>query len=278
MHRLVSTSIALAPAALAAALGACSTVQSAAGDVGAIGVQAYDRAADLGGEAAAAARRAAAPPQMASVGDPSSLAGSDVRAFPTPVAAVTSQAAPNSLWRPGSRTFFNDQRAQDVGDILTVNIEIEDSAEVTNSSSRERSGSTEVGVNSFFGLENVPAAVLPGGYDPGSLLDAEGSSSARGQGSINREEQIEMTVAAVIVDILPNGNLVIAGRQQVMINAELRELTVSGVIRPEDIAANNTIRHDQIAEARIAYGGTGQVTAVQRPRIGQRIADAISPW
>jgi flagellar L-ring protein precursor FlgH len=124
----------------------------------------------------------------------------------------------------------------------------------------------------------VPAAVLPGGYDPGSLLDAEGSSSARGQGSINREEQIEMTVAAVIVDILPNGNLVIAGRQQVMINAELRELTVSGVIRPEDIAANNTIRHDQIAEARIAYGGTGQVTAVQRPRIGQRIADAISPW
>jgi flagellar L-ring protein precursor FlgH len=87
-----------------------------------------------------------------------------------------------------------------------------------------------------------------------------------------------MTVAVVIVDILPNGNLVIAGRQQVLINAELRELTVSGVIRPEDIAATNTIRHDQIAEARIAYGGAGQVTAVQRPRSLQRLADAISPW
>lgn len=87
-----------------------------------------------------------------------------------------------------------------------------------------------------------------------------------------------MTIAAVIVDILPNGNLLIAGRQQVMINAELRELTVSGVIRPEDIAANNTIRHDQIAEARIAYGGRGQISAVQRPRLGQRVADAISPW
>ncbi|MBU6406693.1 MAG: flagellar basal body L-ring protein FlgH [Alphaproteobacteria bacterium] len=278
MRRITPFSITLAPAALAAALGGCGTINSAAGEVQGFGAQAYGQVADLGGAAAAAAHRAASPPPLAEVGDPSSLAGQGVRAFPSPVSAAASQTAPNSLWRPGSRTFFNDQRAQDIGDILTVNIQIADSAEVTNSSSRTRSGSTAVGVNAFFGLENAPGALLPGGYNPGSLIDAEGSSTAQGQGSINREEQIEMTVAVVIVDILPNGNLVIAGRQQVLINAELRELTVSGVIRPEDIAATNTIRHDQIAEARIAYGGAGQVTAVQRPRSLQRLADAISPW
>jgi flagellar L-ring protein FlgH len=232
----------------------------------------------LGGTAVAAARRAAAPPQMAGVYDPSPLAGDNARGMPQPVMAPVAEAAPNSLWRPNARGFFDDQRAQGIGDILTVNIQITDRAEVTNSSSRSRSGETQVGVNSFLGLESLPGTILPGGYDPGSLIDAEGSSTSRGQGQINREEEIELTVAAVIVDVLPNGNLLIAGRQQVMVNAELRELTVTGVIRPQDIASNNTIRHDQIAEARIAYGGRGQVSAVQRPPLGQRVVDAVSPW
>jgi flagellar L-ring protein precursor FlgH len=246
--------------------------------MGELGANAYGRVEELGGDAVAAARHAAAPPRMAGVSNPSALAGDQARGMPHPTAAIVPDAAPNSLWRPNARGFFDDQRAQDVGDILTVNIQITDRAEVTNSSSRSRSGETQVGVNSFLGLEGLPGALLPGGYDPGSLIDAEGNTSSRGQGQINREEEIELTVAAVIIDILPNGNLVIAGRQQVLVNAELRELTVTGVIRPQDIAANNTIRHDQIAEARIAYGGRGQVSVVQRPALGQRVVDAVSPW
>ena len=110
------------------------------------------------------------------------------------------------------------------------------------------------------------------------MVGGAGTSDQSGQGAINRKEKIQLTVAAVIVDRLPNGNLVIAGRQDVMINAELRQLTVSGVVRPEDISPENTIQHTQIAEARISYGGQGQLSAIQRPGWGQRLADAISPW
>jgi flagellar L-ring protein precursor FlgH len=224
-----------------------------------------------------AGRRIVGPPRLANVENPAPLAGEHPQSMPgTPISY--GPAAANSLWRPGGRSFFNDQRASRMGDILTVEIEIRDKAELSNSSQRQRTGDTSAGVTNFFGLEHLPDEVLPGGFDPQNMVNAQADSSHSGQGTINREEKIQLTVAAVIVDILPNGNLVIAGRQEVRINAELRELTVSGVIRPEDIDARNTISHDQIAEARISYGGRGQISAVQRPNWGQRIADAVTPW
>lgn len=261
----------LTPIALAALVSACAStgerIEGFAADARAASGAAFD-----------AARRAAGPPQLSGVETPAPLAGAHVQTMPSTAPAAYTPAGPNSLWRPGARSFFNDQRAQRIGDILTVEIEISDKAELSNSSNRQRTGSTSVGVPNFFGLEDIPGAVLPGGYDPANMVTADSESSQAGQGTINREEKIELTVAAVVVDVLPNGNLVIAGRQEVRINAELRELTVSGVIRPEDIGAHNTIRHDQIAEARISYGGRGQLSAVQRPNWGQRIADAITPW
>jgi|CXWL01.1.fsa_nt_gi flagellar L-ring protein precursor FlgH len=230
------------------------------------------------GVAYAAARRAAQAPQLAPVGTPAGLTGGQQQTMPQPEPVYYETPRPNSLWRAGSRSFFNDQRASRVGDILTVQIEIDDKAELSNSSNRTRSASTSAGVSNFFGLETSVGRLFGGGFDPENLVGAEAESDHTGQGAINREEKIELTVAAVIVDRLPNGNLVIAGRQEVRINAELRELTVSGIIRPEDISASNTISHEQIAEARIAYGGRGQISAVQRPNIGQRVADAITPW
>lgn len=228
----------------------------------------------------AAARRAMAPPQMNPVGTPAALTGGQQQTIPMPVepAAYAEPAGPNSLWRAGSRSFFNDQRASRVGDILTVNIEIDDKAELSNQSSRQRSSSTDAGVTHFFGLEQTAGRLFGQGFDPAHMVGGAGTSDQSGQGAINRKEKIQLTVAAVIVDRLPNGNLVIAGRQDVMINAELRQLTVSGVVRPEDISPENTINHTQIAEARISYGGQGQLSAVQRPSWGQRIADAVSPW
>ncbi len=225
-----------------------------------------------------AARRAMGPPQLAAVGTPEALTGGGQHSVPYPAPAAYEAGAPNSLWRTGSRSFFNDQRASRIGDILTVDIEIDDKAELSNSSNRSRSSSTSAGVSNFFGLERTVGQLFNNAFDPENMIGAEAESDQNGTGAINREEKIELTVAAVIVDRLPNGNLVIAGRQEVRINGELRELTVSGIIRPEDVTSDNRINHTQIAEARISYGGRGTISAVQRPNWGQRLGDAITPW
>ena len=251
---------------------------------GAVGCASTNRAALMhdavasSGAAYDAARRAVGPPQLQPISSPAPLTGGAQQNMPQPQFPMAEAGAPSSLWRTGSRSFFNDQRATRIGDIITVNIEIDDKAELSNSSNRSRSSSTEAGVSHFFGLENTVGQIFNSAFDPETLVGAEASSDHTGTGAINREEKIELTVAAVIVDRLPNGNLVIAGRQEVRINAELRELTISGVIRPEDVTAGNTINHTQIAEARISYGGRGQISAVQRPNWGQRIGDAITPW
>lgn len=253
----------------------------ASGSAGCASVRAQEVASDAfaaPGVAYDAARRAMGPPALSPVATPEPLTGGGERTMPQPVPTAYEVGAPNSLWRTGSRSFFNDQRATRIGDILTVNIEIDDKAQVSNSSNRTRESSSSAGVTHFFGLERTVGQLFNGGFDPENMIGAEADSEHRGQGAINRQEKIQLTIAAVIVDRLPNGNLVIAGRQEVRINGELRELTVSGIIRPEDVTANNTINHTQIAEARISYGGRGQISAVQRPNWGQRVGDAITPW
>jgi flagellar L-ring protein precursor FlgH len=184
-------------------------------------------------------------------------------------------SAPNSLWRTGAKSFFGDQRATEVGDILTINIEISDSAQLNNSTQRSRSTAEESGIQALLGLEGnlVGEGVT---LDPAIGFDS--TSSSAGNGSVNRQESVNLTVAAVITDRLPNGNLVIGGSQEVRINNELRELLISGVIRPEDIASDNTIAHTKIAEARISYGGRGDISQVQRDRYGKRIYDKIAPF
>jgi flagellar L-ring protein precursor FlgH len=259
----------LALLALAASAAGCASYQPSA--------VAHDALA-APGVAYDAARRAMGPPQFTPVSSPAPLTGGQQQSMPQPNFPNAEAGAPNSLWRAGSRSFFNDQRASRVGDILTVDIEISDKAELSNSSDRQRESSTNVGLSNFFGLEQTLGQVFNNAFDPENMIGAAADSEHRGSGAINREEKIELTVAAVIVDRLPNGNLVIAGRQEVRINGELRELTVSGIIRPEDVTADNRINHTQMAEARISYGGRGSISTVQRPQWGQRVGDAIAPW
>jgi flagellar L-ring protein FlgH len=187
-------------------------------------------------------------------------------------------ASANSLWRTGARTFFGDQRARRIGDILTVNIDIDDRAQTQNSTNRTRSNETSGGISNFFGLENSLGRAFPGGFDPQNLVGVQGESSANGSGAINRSERVELTIAAVVTDVLSNGNMVIQGRQEVRTNRELRELTVAGIVRPEDITAANTINHTQIAEARISYGGRGDVSRMQATPAAQSLVERFSPF
>jgi flagellar L-ring protein precursor FlgH len=180
----------------------------------------------------------------------------------------------NSLWQPGARSFFHDPRASRIGDILTVTISVADAAKLSNSTSRTRTNSDDANLTNFFGLEKA----LPSSMDPSNLVKMGSDTSNVGGGSIDRSEQINLTLAALVTQVLPNGNMVIAGHQQVRVNGELRDLLVSGIVRTEDITSANTVDLTQIAEARISYGGKGTVSDVQEPRLGSQLFDILMPW
>ena len=216
-------------------------------------------------------------PEMAPVGYPSSLVPRDqvIRADNTD--RFNQPASANSLWRSGARAFFIDQRAAKVGDILTVQIDIDDSAKTSNASTATRTSTMTAGIPHLLGLESSLGKILPGGFDPTTALDTSSDSSNAGAGSVNRSEKILLTIAAVVTTVLPNGNLVIQGTQEVRTNAELRQLTVAGIVRPEDISSSNTIKHTQIAEARISYGGRGDISLAQRTPAGVALVQKFSP-
>lgn len=184
----------------------------------------------------------------------------------------------NSLWRQGSRTFLRDQRAASVGDLVTVLVSIQDEADMENSTKRNRDGSESMGIPDLLGLQASYGKLFPAGFDPAKAVSVSSSSDVNGNGTLKRSEQINLRVAATVSQVLPNGNLVVVGRQQVRVNQELRDLQVGGIIRPQDIGSDNTVRHDRLAEARIAYGGRGTISDVQRPRYGQELLDIILPF
>ena len=193
--------------------------------------------------------------------------------MPVPQSAVYN---PNSLWRNGSRAFFKDQRAMQVGDIMTVKVKITDNAKFENGSARSRNSKEDSGITDFAGsklLTGSAAQVLPG-----KILTADSTASTDNKGSVNRQEALLTNIAAVVTQVLPNGNLVVEGKQEVRVNFEVRELIVAGVVRPEDIESDNTIDSTKIAQARIAYGGRGQITDVQQPRYGQQVMDVLLPF
>lgn len=184
----------------------------------------------------------------------------------------------NSLWKAGARTFFKDQRAAKIGDILTVNIDITDSAKFDNTTTRSRTNSEDANLDNILGFETDLVQALNSNLDPASLVKLGSASTSTGAGKVDRKESISLTVAALVTQVLPNGNLVIQGTQEVRVNYEVRELLLTGIVRPEDISNSNTIDHTQVAEARISYGGRGQLSDVQQPRYGQQIYDILMPF
>jgi flagellar L-ring protein precursor FlgH len=238
----------LGVALIGPSLGGCSTI---------------DRLAQLG-----------EPPPLTAIEDPTTTAGYKPVQMPMPTPQPASYS-PNSLWRNGSRAFFKDQRAHQVGDILTIMVNLNDKAVIANETQRSRENKEDSGVDNFFGKPKVPIMNTP---VPTRIFTGDSSSSSEGKGSVNRSEALTTSVAAVVTQVLPNGNLVVEGKQEVRVNFEIRELIVAGIVRPEDIQSDNTIDSTKIAQARIAYGGRGQITDVQQPRYGQQFLDVLLPF
>ena len=219
-------------------------------------------------------REAVNGPELAPMGVPSAVV---LQNQPVIMAQESRPASANTLWRAGSRDFFNDQRAKRVGDILTVMVDIDDSAQTSNATAGSRTNKYNSALPGFLGLESSLGKILPA-FDPANAASASGSNSFSGSGSVKRAEKVSLTMAAMVTGVLPNGNLIIQGRQEVRTNNELRELTVAGIVRTEDITSSNTIRHSQLAEARISYGGRGDLSNEQKQPAAQAIMSKFSPF
>ena len=213
-------------------------------------------------------------PKLSAIENPTAQPGYKPVQMPMPKPEQASYNA-NSLWRNGSRAFFKDQRAARIGDLLTVTVNITDKANIANDTKRSRTNAEDSGITNFFGKDKLPIA---NSALPTRLFTADSTGSSEGKGSVDRSEALSTNVAGVVTQVLPNGNLVIEGRQEIRVNFEIRELIVGGVVRPEDIESDNTIDSTKIAQARIAYGGRGQITDVQQPRYGQQVMDVILPF
>ncbi|MET0155194.1 MAG: flagellar basal body L-ring protein FlgH [Rickettsiales bacterium] len=185
----------------------------------------------------------------------------------------------NSLWQPGSRDFFKAKKARRVGDILRVAVKIDDKAKLDNETTRQRNSKDNMQAPTLLGLEKGFRHLMPGGaLNPSDLINMSNANSSTGSGTIDRNEKIATEIAAVVTRILPNGNLVISGDQEVRVNYELRRVSVEGVVRPEDIASDNTVSSNLIAQARIDYGGRGNIARAQQPRIGTQLVDMLYPF
>ena len=213
-------------------------------------------------------------PPLSEVENPTAQPGYKPVQMPMP-AAMPASYNPNSLWRNGSRAFFKDQRAHQIGDILTVQVNITDKAIIANETQSSRATKEDSGVDNFFGKNKLP---IMNTALPTRILSTDSTTTMDGKGSVNRSEALTTNVAALVTQVLPNGNLVVEGRQEIRVNFEIRELIVAGIVRPEDIQSDNTIDSTKIAQARIAYGGRGQISDVQQMRYGNQVLNVFLPF
>ena len=212
-------------------------------------------------------------PAMTKITDPTKEPGYQPVSMPVPN-PVASNNHNGSIWQPGARAFFKDQRATRVGDVLTVSVVINDSAIMANETKGQRNDTDQVAMNNLLGLEKVAPKVLT----PGSLINTSGVRNTDGKATINRQEQITVQLAAIVTQVLPNGNLVVNAKQEVRVDYDLRDVSFSGIVRPTDIDATNTIAWNQIADARLSYSGRGQSEDLQQPRVGSQLIDILSPF
>ncbi len=219
------------------------------------------------------------PPPMADIKNPQEKSDYKAMTWPMPETQPATKQYANSLWQHGARAFFRDGRAARVGDILKVTVKINDKLQFNNQTEGKRTSQDTAAIPSVLGLTNKIIHFIPAATpNPANLLSTTGSMDIKGTGTISRQDVITTQVAALVTQMLPNGNMVIEGKQEITMNRDVREVSVKGVIRPQDITSDNTIDSTQIAEARITYTGRGQMNDTQQPRWGGQVVDAISPF
>lgn len=216
-------------------------------------------------------------PKQAAITNPTLEKNYKPVSMPMPAEKLVTKQA-NSLWTGSQSGFFKDQRAKRVGDIMTVIIDIDDKGKMENTTERTRSTGEGAAVPTLLGLEAHAGEYLPDAINPSNLASVTTNSNYQGDGTTDRKEKVEMKLAATVTQVLPNGNLVIQGSQEVRVNYENRLLKLAGVVRPQDVNVDNTVSYEQIAEARIVYGGNGQITDVQQPRYGTQVYDILMPF
>ncbi len=216
-------------------------------------------------------------PELTTIQNPQAAPKYQPVSLPMPAPNVAEEN-PSSLWRAGARAFFKDHRAKEIGDMVTVKLDLSDSATLENKTDRDRTDSESANVTNLLGYESSFNRILPQAVTPTALGNFGNRHQTEGDGEITRSETITLTFAAIVTQILPNGSLVVMGRQEILVNSELRELMVTGVVRPEDIESDNTITHEKIAEMRVAYGGRGTLSSLQQPRWGTQLWDILFPF
>ena len=216
-------------------------------------------------------------PALTKITDPTKVPGYEPVSMPAPTAEPTVHQA-GSLWVTGARAFFKDQRAKAVGDVVTVTIAINDSAKLQNETQNNRDDTNNSSITNLFGFETTLQKILPHAASPASLVDTSTVNASDGKAQINRQEQVTTTLAATVTQILPSGNMVIVGKQEVRVNFDVRELQMTGIIRPSDIDQTNSVAYDKIAEARISYGGRGRQSDIQQTHYGTQLLDIINPF
>src|SRR5579885_73957 len=216
-------------------------------------------------------------PPLTTIQNPKTQPGYQPVSLPMPQ-PIIAERRPNSLLQAGSRAFFKDQRASQVGDILTTDIVLDDKAQFNNETQTQRTTADQSAIPNVMGFESQIRKILPRAANPASLINVSGSNNNDGKAAITREEQVNLEVAAMVMQVLPNGNLVVQGHQELRVNNEVRDLQITGVLRPQDITATNTAPLAKLAEARVSYGGRGQLTNDQQPRYGEQLLDIVAPF
>ena len=216
-------------------------------------------------------------PPLTHIKDPTKFKNYRPISMPMPAPQVAIKRV-NSLWQDGATSFFKDQRARQVGDILTIAINFKDEAKINNSTEVKRdTASIHREIGNLAGYEHNLKKQLPHLASLAQLLNMGATSNNKGSGVLSRDEEIKMSIAATVVQVMPNGNLVVWGHQELRVNYEVRDLTVTGIVRPEDVSAKNMIQWNKVAEARVTYGGRGHMSDVQAPPLGQQLVEALMP-
>ncbi len=217
-------------------------------------------------------------PPLTPIKDPTKIKSYHPVTMPMPEPKVHEHRI-NSLWQDGAKGFFKDQRAKNVGDILTVKVDItNDQVEFFSETERKRENKETSGVTNLFGYEQYAKKVFPAAVNPSSLVNFSSKPEYKGNGKTKRTEKMTFKIAVTIVQILPNGNYIVSGRQEIRANFENREIFIRGIVRPSDISSTNTISHEKIAEARISYGGRGNIMDYQQPPIGSQVLTHVMPF